>query len=366
MKKTKKPVSKTTVRKPKPTSKASMPKKSATAAPRHVALKRQARRQIRKSAPLHKRIVLHPASVLALLAVGVFLTTWTFRTVADTSGTTISATIEAPALTSAATISTPSNNDTVTSNSITVTGSCPAASYVNLTINGVFSGTAMCTSGTYSILGSLSHGTNTLQVQDYNLTDQAGPSTASITVNDASVLGASTVRGSGPLVLTSSFTYKTYSTAENFSWPLSISGGQGPYTLSVDWGDGNKPSILTSTAAGTLNIVHHYSVNGYHVVRLQAVDAQAGVWLLQLAALITDPGSSVVPGVTTVGSGGTGGLFHQQQLSQILTQTRVWLLVAWPSFIIVTLMAVSFWLGERQELQAMFAGKRHRPAKHAA
>ena len=66
-----------------------------------VALKRK----IRKSLPFHKRLLLHPLSVMVILCVGVFLISWTFRVIADSISVT--ATVPAPPLTQGAVITSP-------------------------------------------------------------------------------------------------------------------------------------------------------------------------------------------------------------------------------------------------------------------
>src|SRR6185437_8114462 len=69
--------------------------------PKRAAIKRRVRRQ----SPLHKRIILHPLSVMIVLCAGVFITGWTYQVVADYYSLT--AKVAAPALTQPAVITSP-------------------------------------------------------------------------------------------------------------------------------------------------------------------------------------------------------------------------------------------------------------------
>jgi hypothetical protein len=108
------------------------------------------------------------------------LATFTLNAMADSF--IVTATVEAPNLTQPAVITDPQDGDQVTAEALTVSGTCPAGSYVNLTDNSVFAGTDTCTANAFQISLDLSSGTNQLQAQDYNVTNVPGPSSSAITV----------------------------------------------------------------------------------------------------------------------------------------------------------------------------------------
>lgn len=137
---------------------------------------------IRKQRPIHKRIILHPATIFMLLCVGVFLVAWTFRTFAQ--NITVTASIFAPLPSSPATITYPVSDVHFTTATLTLTGSCPSDSYVELYRNNAFSGLANCGPGvtTYVIVSDLSLGSNVLYAKVFNVTDNEGPQSAQITI----------------------------------------------------------------------------------------------------------------------------------------------------------------------------------------
>jgi hypothetical protein len=140
-----------------------------------------ARKAIRSKRPIHKRIALQPITVLLLLCVGVLLCALTIRALAADTVTT-TAVVPAPPLTQPADITNPTDGYQTTTQAITVSGTCPNNSYVNLSDNNIFTGTDTCASGTFQISLDLLSGSNQLQVQDYNITNTAGPASSPIVV----------------------------------------------------------------------------------------------------------------------------------------------------------------------------------------
>jgi hypothetical protein len=139
------------------------------------------RKAVRRAQPIHKRIALHPINGLVLLCIGVLLASFTLNTMALSY--TVNASLSAPVLTQPAVITSPSDGDQESVQSITVSGTCPNNSYVNLTDNGVFVGASNCAAGgTFQIGVALSSGTNVLVTQDYNVTNSPGPTSPSISV----------------------------------------------------------------------------------------------------------------------------------------------------------------------------------------
>ena len=141
-----------------------------------------AKRRIRRARPVHKRVLLHPASILVLLCAGVLIAGWTIRSFADSL--TVSAVVEAPAPTSPATITSPSDQTHFTAVPVTISGSCVSNSYVQLYRNGSFSGVANCGAGvtSYQISTDLSLGSNDLYTRIFSITDNEGPQSSQITV----------------------------------------------------------------------------------------------------------------------------------------------------------------------------------------
>jgi hypothetical protein len=328
----------------------------------------------------HKKLLLHPTFVLGLLCIGVFMVSWTYKVVADT----VSSVIEAPALTSSATITSPSYGETLNSSQVEVSGSCPINSYVKLQLNGNFVGVAWCSDdNSYNITTTLYSGTNVLVAQDYNSTNLAGPTSNPVTVyyqppaalktpsqtNKANPQQKTTTTVSGnqttqtspgssssqapvvqssqskqPILVSSSFEFKTFSVNNQFSWQTDISGGAPPYKVMINWGDGSTSSEYLKTDP-LITIKHQYKEPGYYSVVLSVEDSTGSKQTLQLAALINNAkGQS--PFITTPTTSSGAGLGNSSN-----THNRDWLILAWPGYITVSLMALSFWLGEKRELE---------------
>lgn len=334
------------------------------------------KRQIRSNRRLHKKLLLHPTSVFIVLCAGVFICGWTYKVIADTF---ISSTIEAPALQSAATIASPSDNAVITTAPTYVTGACPTNSYLILKINGSFSGVAWCgTDNAYSITASLYDGTNKLTVQAYNQTDLAGPATPSIQLqyqpqkpaaasttkqsgsvnSNADIKSADTVSSGSaaeptPILISSDFQFKTFSAQKDFSWQIDLEGGTPPYKVHISWGDGQTSDLVFKTDP-VFTIRHAFQTPGYYPVEVRSVDTKGQTKVIQLAALINDTqGKSVLLAPVTPGSSNTSGGNTAADKA-----AKHWLALAWPSYIVVALMMASFWLGERREYASVLTNSR--------
>jgi hypothetical protein len=234
-----------------------------------------------------------------------------------------------------ATIGTPSNGQTFTSEPITVSGLCPSGLLVELYINNVFSGSDVCTNGSYSIVAPLFNGTNSLVVIDYDALNQAGPSSSAVVVTfDNSQAGL------GPgITLTSSYARLGANPGSVLSWPIIISGGNPPYAIDVQWGD-NSSSLLSETGSGSFNITHTYTSAGVYDVLIKVTDTAGNVSYLQLAAVAN---GKIQQNTTT--STGTKTTTKPAKLSS----TIVFCLIAGAIIVPVG----TFWLGRRHMLRVV-------------
>ncbi len=317
------------------------------------------------------RILLQPISIVLLMAIGILMVGWTYEAIAD--DIVVTATVPAPPLTQPATITSPTNGANFTNIPITVIGTCPSNSYVELYLNQTMDGVAMCQNNGFQISTDLYEGENTLLAQDYNITNQAGPTGQSITVSyqpsvssppgvvsstPSSSSASSSPHGSSttpPLLITTNYKYQSVPVNTNFSQTLTIQGGTPPYDLRVTWGDGNASS-QTSPAAGPVIINHVYKTAGYYVITVNLTDFKGQTTLIQLAVLVRASGNSKVtsPFTPSTLSGPEAGLG---------SKSRPLLLVVWPFYVTAFLVVLSFYLGERQEIISLTRGVRHHPKK---
>lgn len=321
---------------------------------------------------VHHQHTSYPLIALLLLGTGAVLVQSTVATYATDS--MISAVISGPVPTVAATIDTPADGDTFTATPISVTGTCPVDSYLELYRNNFPSGTAYCTNGgTYSIQTDLFAGSNALVVRDYNSAGQAGPDspTHTVTYTPPVVPITPSVQGSGgtqqnggtsgtpssgtattppqatpetaPLTLNHDFTFQGFALNTPTSWDVAIAGGTAPYSISVAWGDG-QTALYTSTNADTLTLTHTYTTpasDGVYTVLITASDAAGSQTVLQIVALATIVEGSAAGGVST---GTTVPPTFIESVAKTLGPL-------WSVYSGVSIGVLAFWLGELREFR---------------
>lgn len=239
--------------------------------------------------------------------------------------------ISAAPPTQAPTITTPNPGQTFDDSPIDVAGLCNGDLLVKVFDNNVFVGATVCNGGSYSLQVSLFSGQNDLIARMYDSLDQAGPSSnmVSVTFNDAFFAQFGT-----QLTLTSQYARIGANPGTLMTWPVILSGGSGPYALSVDWGDSSGNDLISRNFAGEIDLKHAYSSSGIYPVIVKATDSNGGSAYLQLIAVANGEGAVInqtgEPGPTIVQTG---------------TQLR------WYFFIpILPLLILAFWLGGRNEL----------------
>ena len=237
----------------------------------------------------------------------------------------------------APTIGVPTNGQNFSNIPITVSGLCPNNTLVEVYKNGVFSGAAECQGGSYSLQIDLFDGRNDLVARVYDNLNQAGPDSATVTVYYNPPVGAS-----GPqLVLTTQYSKRGGPPGSLLSWPITLSGGSGPYAISVNWGDKTAPDLISQPSDGNLNLGHTYVQSGVYKVTVRASDSKGNTAFLQLVGIGNGPVQQ------STGSG--SGIITQQQ-------TKV---LWWPVIVLFVLTLLSFWLGGRQQLAAIKARLRN-------
>ncbi len=241
-------------------------------------------------------------------------------------------TITAAAPTRPATITTPGNGAVFTSVPITVNGTCPANVLVKIFSNNVFVGSAFCVNGSYSVQVSLFSGQNELVARVYDALDQSGPDSNVVTVtfNDSQFAQFGT-----RVTLSSIYAQRGAPPNQEITWPILLSGGTGPYAITVDWGDGTSTDLFSKDTAGTFDIKHTYKTAGIYIVIVKATDTNGGTAFLQLVGQST--------GATQNTSGKNG------DQNAIIKKEILW----WPALAMLPLIFAAFWVGRRSELYSL-------------
>jgi hypothetical protein len=323
----------------------------------------RARRQpVKKRSVLTRRSKFYlpwPFISLILLSIGVLLIGWTFQ--AGATDIHVTAKVSAALPSGPASILNPADGEHFKDVPITVSGTCPTDTYVNIYRNDFFSGTAMCTTdGNFELNIDLFPGANKLEAKVFNITDDEGPQSSPITVyydvpeqpaqqpsstnqtpatTPSNVSSPQASTGVTPFSIKSDFAYRGYQVGQNAELIFEASGGEPPYALNIEWGDGTN-TVVSKKEAGKISVNHRYKkagdrTNSSFVVKISGSDSKGRYSYLQLF-LIVNP------------AGVTGFVANTLPSGPHINSS--WFKFIWPAYIIVILMAVSFWLGEHEEL----------------
>jgi hypothetical protein len=298
-----------------------------------------------------------PYVIFILMCVGVLLAGWTFRAGADNLNVT--AKVSAPLPSGPAEITSPGDGTRFTSVPITVAGTCPADTYVQIYRNDFYSGTAICsTDGNFQLQTDLFPGANQLKVKVFNLTDDEGPQSSPITVyydvpqqptgNNGSTEQQPSAGTSSPFpepssnipfTIKTNFAYRGYKVGQEIEWTLHTDGGVPPYALNIEWGDGTN-SVISQKTAGDISVKHRYKGAGSgtknsFTVKVTGSDSLGRQTFLQIFLVVMP---SRIPAIVA------------NNLPAGPHINSHWLLVAWPAYAVTLMMAASFWLGEKEEV----------------
>lgn len=237
--------------------------------------------------------------------------------------------------TTAATINIPSNGQRFTTSPITVSGTCPENTLVEIFKNDIFAGSTICTSkGTYTLEVDLLIGENRLVARVYDALNQAGPDSNIVTVYyDAIPPQSGSLTpfnfGGNQLLLNTDAVFRGVFPGDTMTVPLDILGGTPPYAVNIEWGDATNKVVPRNDNA-TFNVEHVYQKAGTYQVTFQASDAGGRVAFLTVAAIVNGQPDTVTAATKPIA-------------------TPNQLLLLWPIFTGAVAVTVSFWLGEQRE-----------------
>jgi len=239
--------------------------------------------------------------------------------------------VSAPPPSPAPTITVPSNGQSFSSLPITVSGFCVNNTTVEIYKNNVFAGSTPCQNNSYRLQIDLFDGRNDLIAREYDDLNQAGPDSNTVTVNFSSP-----VPSLGPRVsLTTEYSKRGANPGSILNYPVSLSGGTGPYAISVDWGDKSKPDLFSQQVPGLLNLQHTYAQSGVYNILIRATDANGNAAFLQVVGIGNGP--------TQKTGSTTGGIITSEK-------TKI---IWWPIIVLFVMMIIAFFIGRRQQLEAI-------------
>ena len=238
----------------------------------------------------------------------------------------------------AATIGSPSNNQHFNTSPITVSGTCPENTVVEIFKNDIFAGSTPCEDGgNYQIQVDLLFGQNVLVARVYDVLNQAGPDSNSVTVFYDGLPGQAAPLSlfnfsDRQLLINTDAVYRGVFPDQQLNVPISILGGTSPYALNVEWGDSSNKVIPRGDNL-VFNASHVYRKAGTYQISLQASDSRGAVAFLTVAAIVNGQ-PPVVAGITP-----------KSPVNKLL--------VLWPLYVATATIVLSFWLGERREKRVL-------------
>lgn len=255
--------------------------------------------------------------------------------------------------TTGATIDSPKSGTHFATTPVTITGTCPKSTLVELYKNNIFAGSTPCsTDGKYTLDIDLLIGSNVLVARVYDDLNQPGPDSNSVTVfYDALPAQAGPLTsldfGGAQLLLNTDAVFRGVFPDQEMNMPIDILGGTPPYAINVQWGDSSN-KVVPRGNNQSFSVGHTYTKAGTYQVSIQGSDANGRVAFLTVAAIVNGQPSAI--------SGDTNG----QPTVSSTTMAR--LLTLWPLYTSMVAIALSFWLGERREKHLLLS---HGPLYHA-
>lgn len=258
----------------------------------------------------------------------------------------LTGTVPAPPPKEKAVITSPTAQQRFTVSPIKVSGTCPGGTLVQIFKNNIFAGSTPCEGNEeFSLDIDLLFGENVLKAQVYDVLNQAGPESDTVTVYYDSALASPEPSGfidliGTQLILNTDAAFRGIFPKQKFNMPITIIGGTPPYAINIQWGDSTNDVIARSDNS-TFNATHAYGKPGTYKITIQARDSKDLAAFLTVAAIVN--GELEVVGASTTPS------------------TTNKFLLLWPLYAIVITAVVSFWTGERREKKILAAANSPQP-----
>ncbi|MFI5240581.1 MAG: PKD domain-containing protein [Candidatus Saccharimonadia bacterium] len=254
----------------------------------------------------------------------------------------LTGTVKEPPPTQAAVITNPTNGQSFSATPITVNGTCPTGTIIELFKNNIFAGSTPCQNdATFSLQTDLLYGPNALVAQVFDVLDQAGPFSNTVNVNYTALPQQTAPIDSSnlndiQLLLRTSPVYRGIFPGTPLSVPIDVIAGSPPFAINIDWGD-NTSDLISRADNTEFNANHTYAKPGTYQITLRATDNKGRLAFLTFIAVVN--GKAEIAGSVTT--------------TPTLTSGRNTLLIVWPLLGVAGLLVSSFWFGERREKQKL-------------
>lgn len=286
----------------------------------------------------HEHTSYAPLGVVLAL-VGVFLITFTVQAATPYDGPEsgyigLSGVMPGKPPTTAATIDNPTNGQRFSATPITVSGTCPQNTLVEIFKTDIFAGSTVCDStGKYTLEIDLLIGENRLVAKVYDALNQPGPDSNIVTVfYDALPIQFGPLPsfdfGGAQLLINTDAVIRGVFPDKEMNMRIDLIGGRPPYAVNVQWGDSTNKVIPRGDNIG-FTVNHTYKKPGIYQIGIQASDADGRVAFLTIASIVNGQPDAAATATTQ----------NKQNT----------LLMLWPLYTAIVTAVISFWLGEKRE-----------------
>jgi hypothetical protein len=260
----------------------------------------------------------------------------------DSQSISLSGTVPGQPPTEAPTITEPVSKKRFAISPVTVAGTCPANTLVEVLKNNIFAGSTICSgTGTYSMEIDLLIGENILVARVYDALNQAGPNSAEVIVYydllPTQSNGITPISFSGPqMILSTDAVFRGTFPGQELVMPISLLGGIAPFAFNIQWGN-SENTVISRNNNSSFNASHVYQRPGTYQATIQATDAEGRVAFLSVATIVNG---------SPEGTASTGNSNEQSSpLNSILA--------LWPLYVSIVAIILSFWFGELREKRVL-------------
>lgn len=184
---------------------------------------------------------------------------------------------------------------TIGTQTITVSGTCGANLLVKIFRNDIFAGSTYCDgSGAFSLPITLFTGRSDLRALNYDSLDQPGPDSPTVTLTYPSQVTSRPNAPTANLLLEVDYHLRQVEPNQATTWRTKITFGKLPYTLALDWGDGNSETRSVSDN-NAFDAQHTYTNPGKYTIVFKVKDANGSKTQLQIAILVNGQPVSSAP-----------------------------------------------------------------------
>ena len=242
----------------------------------------------------------------------------------------------------APTIQTPTDGRRFSTSPITVSGTCPKGTLVEIFKNNIFAGSTVCSeTGTYTMEIDLLIGANSLLARVYDDLNQAGPDSNLVNVFydllPSQSSGITPINFGGPqIILSTDAVFRGSFPGQELAVPLTLLGGTPPFAFNIQWGDG-KNNVISRNNNTPFSTAHVFQKAGTYQISFQATDADGRVAFLSVAAIVNGQPDAVTGSSSNGASSGT--------IASILA--------LWPLYVSLVAVVLSFWFGEIREKRVL-------------